>query len=128
MKKFLSIVLAVALMLTCVSLVACNKDDNDVDPVVGVYTLTSATNDGEPVPMPEDVSYLIEIKADNTVVMTETDGTDSDVETGTWAKDGSNITLSFGEGESAYSVTLAISENALTYTEDGFVQVFTKNQ
>ena len=129
MKKFLTIVIAVLLAVSCMALVACNKDgDGDGEnSILGVYTLTSMVYDGEEQELPEGASSTVELKADGVVVLSETYGGETDSETGSWTQDGDNITITMGEGENAYSVTLVYSNNTLTYSEGLYSQVFTKN-
>lgn len=132
MKKFLTIVLAVALMLTCVSLVACKKDDNDEASIAGIYVLTSATENGEDMPIPEGFSSSIELKEDGSFTMSQSMGDHSESYSGTWAKDGDTVTLTPTPvpDENLEPVTLTAGENTLslseTYGEDTQVMVFTK--
>lgn len=121
MKKFLSLLLVVALMFTCASLVACSKDD-DKDPVIGTYALTSMSYNGEERELPEGASMTMEIKEDGTVVMTESYNGESDSENGTWVKNDNVVTITL-DGN---ATDLTFADNKLTYSEDGYVQVFTK--
>lgn len=128
MKKFLSLLLAVALMFTCASLVACGKKD-DKDPVIGTYTLTSATENGEAIEIPEGFSSSIVVNEDGTFTMSQSMGEHTESYNGTWAKDGSTITLT-PSSEGDEPVSLTIGENSLTltevYGEDTNAMIFTK--
>lgn len=128
MKKFLSILLAVMLMLTFASLVGCKSGDGDgdgdggADPIVGVYTQTYLEVDGVERPLPEGVTLTMEIKADGTVVMTQSYDGESQSESGTWTKDGNAVSIIIDSD----TTILTAGENTLTYSEGGYVQVFTK--
>ena len=127
MRKFLSLLLAVALMFTCASLVAC--DSCDEKKVIGTYTLTSMTIDGEEMEIPDGFGSTIEIKKDNKFKMTQTLNGPEEVYEGDWSLDGDTLTLTIEE-DGSDPVELTVGENTLTLTlsEDGLsqVSVFTK--
>lgn len=100
MKKIKSILIAVFLSLVCLFAVACGKAQT------GVYKTKSVTSGevtvsvgetmpGATEPMNADF-FVLELKEDNVVVLTITDG-DTVTTEGTWTQTGKNITFTFVE-------------------------------
>ena len=111
MKKLLSILLAVLLMLTFSSLIACDSCD-EADPICGTYSLTSYTIDGQEMP---GMSSSIVLNDDNTFTMTQTMNGPEETYTGTWAKDDTTVTLTDSEDPDD-PLAFTIGENTLTLT------------
>ena len=117
MKKFLTIVIAVLLAVSCMALVACNKDgDGDTDPNLGVYHLVSITQGDNVMTNLAELGiavYDIELKADGVVTfnMESVNGETEDY-TGTWSLDGTALSMLIDE----QTVLGTLSDGSLSFT------------
>ena len=118
MKKALSLILAIGFLAT---LSGCDLFGLG-EPIVGKWTLYSATNSGNTVKASDYGAWTITIAADNSCSMTMTaSGTTSTV-TGTWVKAGGAYNLTFN----GVATTFTIDSGVLTATSSGTTLRFKK--
>ena len=130
MKKLLLCAISCILAACCALFVACDNTNS----IAGTYKFESMTMtmSGETVTIAageeyagmtvtEDF-YIIEIKDDNTFVMTMTMGTESESYTGTWSKNENTLSLT-AEGE---TIEATIDGNKITMAMSTYATIVLK--
>jgi len=129
MKKLLTFALALVLALTTLCFVACGEDEGD--PNLGTYKITSMTYDGATINVGDDAPWGATLTADSMVITLSENGAgtlsqsygtgDPDVSPITWTLDGQNlsITAQFGSGEDTITGTLNNGAMVLSLVEEG---------
>lgn len=135
MRVFRRVAVAALVLLVA----ACGKDANDpIDTVAGTYTLRSVNGQSLPAVVYDDGSYKLEVTAasyvlaasgsfTNSISIRETENgvvtPSTEVDTGTYAVNGTTITLTDAEGD---VISGTLSGDTLTFSSDGITAVSRK--
>ena len=129
MKKLLSLLFPLAVLL--VTLAGCSPaaGSSTTDSIVGTWVLTSYTPSGSPTLTGSSLALImsetIVVKSDNTYTMTGTFNSVSSTDSGTWSKSGSTYTVTTANGNASSGT---ISGNKFTTTDAASgVYVYTKS-
>ena len=117
MKRFISLALALVLVVCCFGLVSCGGDD-----VEGTYELYSYNGEEWDAEEMGGATMTIELKSGGKAIFSESNGSDTYDEEGTWEQDGSTISITV----SGETIDFELSGNKLSGKMGSIEAVFKK--